>query len=72
MAKISSLIRVIGEGCDDVLHLPGATYQHETVCGFVDVKHEVVSAYENEPTCPECLSIVNELRNMRMPDGSLP
>jgi len=72
MSRIAFTVRVLGEGCDHLVHLPGTRDQNETVCGFVDVDHVILDPEDFPPTCRQCLRIVRELRKMRLPNGKLP
>lgn len=62
---------IIGEG-DSLFHIPGASDQYETVCGWVNMEYEYFDAEEQPVTCESCLRIVRYCRNLRLPNGSLP
>ena len=69
MSRIAFTVRVRGDGDDDV-HLPGVIEQGTvTVCGFVDVEHDILDPEEHPPTCRSCVRIVRRLRKMMLPSG---
>ncbi len=77
MPRIQHTVRILADagGSDDLselIHLPGATDQYETVCGFVDTVHEDLDAVEYPPTCKACAAIARYCRLLRLPDGSCP
>lgn len=71
MARISYLVRVLDEGCDEKIHLPGVR-GYATACGWCDINSECLEWPEHRVNCKDCLQIVKAFREMRMPDGSKP
>ena len=70
MSKIKYTIRILDHD-DESIHLPGVGNMQHTICGYVDVRHEVLGATLTI-TCEACLSMVRLCRRMKLADGSVP
>lgn len=65
--KLKETVRILDNGQDDVIHLPGSPDQFETLCGWVDVPHELLDIEDHPPDCTSCLNIWRYCKNLVLP-----